>query len=97
MTNSGNVNNGTLEVYGESLVPHTIPFTGAGNFKNIAIFTDWQWENNANIVNAGIRDQAYMNDGYLAAFTIHHRYTAWNMVRDRLLFGTVDIQKVIQS
>ena len=84
---SGNSNNGTLKIYGESVDPRRIQFDGTGNFKNIAIFTDWQWENNANIVNTGIRDQAYMSDGYLAAFTVHHRYTAWNMVRDRLISG----------
>ena len=28
-----------------------------------------------------------MSDGYLAAFMTHHRYTAWNMVRDRLISG----------
>ena len=79
--------NGTLEVYGDNATASVgaIKFTG-GNFKNISIFTDWQW-NGSDITYQKPLDQAHLSDGYLAAFTMHHRYTAWNMVRDRLVSG----------
>ena len=77
----------TLYAYGEvddAGLPWSITFSILdGTVISKAIFTDYN-AIGTDIV-ASRRPQAHMNDGYLAALTIHHRYTAWNMVRDRLI------------
>jgi len=84
-------NNATLEFYGELTQPQKvgfvpIPFTGDGKFVSDTIFTAYRWDGSEIYVDPN--GAANMSDGYLAAFTIHHRYTAWNMVRDRLMTGS---------
>ena len=76
----------TLEVYGDSVESKTVNFTVDGTFKNTALFTDWVFEDGT-IKHNGTRSQACMNDGFLAALSIHQRYTGYNMVRDRLISG----------
>jgi len=81
----------TLVVYGELDAAGKTGFdeinlTGTGKFVNQAIFTDYQWDGDKVDVNPN--GPANMSDGYLAALTMHHRYTAWNMVRDRLVSGS---------
>jgi len=83
--------NGILEVYGDTTKTDAIGEWIGGDlraFRNMALFTDWGIDNGTGEIKSfGMRDQACMSDGYLAAFTMHHRYTAWNMVRDRLISG----------
>jgi hypothetical protein len=38
--------------------------------------------------NCGARDQARINDGYLAAMRMHNSYAVWNAVRDRMISGS---------
>ena len=86
-----NASNGMLEVYGDDVANYGTDVTFIGtpdNFKNLSIFTDWKLDTSSGTIVCGGRlPQAYMSDGYLAALTMHHRYTAWNMTRDRLISG----------
>jgi hypothetical protein len=49
-------------------------------------FNYWATENSGVVnIGGGLRSQAYMSDGFLAAMGIHNRYAAWNAVRDRMV------------
>ena len=87
-----NTVNGTLEVYGEAPLSGTIIFdiSGGGKVIDTSIFTNMVTSTTASTATIGTtpaaaRLQANMSDGFLAAMTIHHRYTAWNLVHDRLI------------
>ena len=56
-------------------------------FFNTSELTDWRLESNGVIRSAGARARANVNDNYLAASRMHHKYTAWNAVRDHLISG----------
>ena len=45
------------------------------------------WEINGNMLVANLNAPINLNDGYLAALSMHHRYAAWTAVRDRLISG----------
>ena len=88
----------TFEVYGDWDPMYLPPpdgwlahLEGEGNFVNNSIFTNYQWRNDG-IYFDGYRDNAHVNDGFLAASRIHHRHTAWNAVRDHLISGIVIVQ-----
>ena len=77
----------TLEGYGDTdntALVHN--FGGNGTFVNNAVFTNWQWDG-TQITNQGVKKYANMSDGFLAAATIHNRYTGYNMVRDKFISG----------
>lgn len=83
---------GTLEVYGNPpSAPITFNTSGGGKIVDTAIFNQIAISTSGGITTVGTttnpRPQANMSDGFLTALTIHHRYTAWNMVRDRLISG----------
>jgi hypothetical protein len=89
-----NVNNdNTLIVYGnvkpedlKKVISGEVKLNQRGHFRNESIFTDWKIVG-GQIVAAGTRERAYANDNYLAASTIHNKYTGWDAVRDHLISG----------
>ena len=83
--------NAVLEGYGETeTVGHTaITFTGTfvdANFVNKAQFTHW-YRDDTSVKSGGLRDYAYISDGFLSAFGIHNNFAVWNAVRDRMISG----------
>ena len=84
---------GKLAVYDDGSVPagFAVSFTGdgvaAGNFEDRSQFNIWEMDAGGNIVLTGARASARFNDNYLAASRMHHKYTAWNAVRDHLISG----------
>ena len=94
---ANNVVNGKLEVYGDAPL-NEITFTTEGDGSKVvdtSIFTQMDIRTpgtgGAGTTTIGTNlthlPQARMSDGFLAAMTIHQRYTAWNAVHDRLITG----------
>jgi hypothetical protein len=81
-------NDGTIEVYGNAAVGSTINngLSGAGNVISKASFVEWGVDG-SDIKVLRVRASALMSDNYLAAMSMHHRYTAWNAVRDHAISG----------
>ena len=66
----------------------------AGQIVNLSTFTKWGYNpTTQNIESFGMREQAYANDNYLAAGMIHHKYTAWNAVRNHLISGSGQVSR----
>ena len=89
-TTTNNKVNGTLEVYGTApSSTYSFDTSGGGKIVDTSIFTNMVTTSPGvhTIGPAAPRPSALMSDGFLTALTIHHRYTAWNMVRDRLISG----------
>ncbi|MDR0327496.1 MAG: autotransporter outer membrane beta-barrel domain-containing protein [Planctomycetaceae bacterium] len=90
----------TLAAYGEvtdALLPTYSKNFGTinGTVQSNAVFTDYRHDGTN--IHATRSSQAHMSDGYLAAFSMHHRYTAWNMVRDRLISADIGDHRHNQS
>ena len=91
-----NVVHGRLEVHGEAPLNAITFTTGAsGKIVDTSIFTQMEittpGTEGAGTTTVGTNfthlSQARISDGFLAAMTIHQRYTAWNAVHDRLITG----------
>jgi hypothetical protein len=57
-------------------------------------FTKWGFDSETGMIRSfGKKDQVFANDNYLAAGMIHHKFTAWNAVRDHMISGTGQVQR----
>ena len=84
---------GTLNIFGNTKQLGAIGMlddaTQEGQIVNLSTFTKWGYNPvTKNIESFGTRDTVFANDNYLAAAMIHHKYTAWNAVRNHLISGS---------
>ena len=82
------INEDTLIMF--SHIDDTVELIGGNPFTDV----DWIYNNlgeRVGIQSIGLRSDALINDGYLAAATIHNRYALWNAVRDRTISGNTHL------
>ena len=61
---------------------------------NSSELTAWGLDYDTGIIQSfGARARANVNDNYLAASRMHHKYTAWNAVRDHLISGAGTVNR----
>jgi len=83
-----------LQVYGDAptgtVISPIVTFNGGNadtQIFNLASLTQWGLDGTGQLAALGVRTVANANDNYLAAATIHHKFTAWHATRDHLISG----------
>ena len=85
--------NNRLEIFGNTTEPNLIGTVVSNHSAasrqifNMSELTEWRIDSQGVLRSFGARSTAQANDNYLAASQIHHKYTAWNAVRDHLISG----------
>ena len=89
---------GTLKIFGNTNQVGAIGMLAdaaqEGHIVNLSTFTKWGYNPDTGFIESfGIRDRVFANDNYLAAGTIHNRFTGWHAVRDHVISGGTNVSQ----